>query len=262
MHVTPSELPVVRRDGIAVRFAVMESMAFILAELPRSGSRGTSIEAPCVKPHWAFVISGDVEFECEGRVERILPGSAFHVAPGGPPHTFRVDGPARVAGFEPIDESVDTSESALVAHGFEIIQAPTRLESIVVPKTLAPVVEPNHIETRSWTMSSLVLTEARFGPTSGYTTGWCDIPHWGMVTDGSIALEFEDSVEILGVGDVYHCPAGPPGHRVEAADPATILDLTPLAMLESNRRMSPWRRPIPQDAERLEADPIAVASLG
>ena len=133
------------------------------------------------------------------------------------------------------------------------------LDTVVVHTTHGQSIKGN---LRTAYSDSLVLTEARFGPTSGYTAGWCDAPHWGLVTDGSIALEFEDSVEILGTGDVYHCPPGPPGHRVEAADPATILDLTPLALLESGRRISPWRRPIPQEAERLEADPIAVASLG
>jgi quercetin dioxygenase-like cupin family protein len=236
-------------------------MAFVLAELPATGSRGSAMEEPCTKPHWAFVISGELIFESRGRIERIPPGSAFHVAPGGPPHTFRADGPARVAGFEPIDPTVDTSAAALEARGFEFVPTPGHLEPIVVPATIAPLVAPNHVEARSWVMSSMVLTEARFGSTSGYTTSWCDAPHWGMVTDGSVALEFEDAVEILSVGDVYHCPAGPPGHRVEAADPATILDVTPLAMLESSHRVSPWRRPIPEQAEQLDADPIAVANL-
>jgi quercetin dioxygenase-like cupin family protein len=262
MHVTPSELPIVRRDGVAVRFAVMGSMAFVLAELPRSGSSGTSMEVPCAKPHWAFVVSGEVEFASQGRVQRILPGSAFHVIPGGPPHTFHADGPAWIAGFEPIDAGVDISESTLTAQGFEVIPQGAPVEPLVVPATIAPVLDRGHIQARSWRMSNLILTEARFGPKSGFTAGWCDVPHWGMVSDGSLVMEFEDEMEILGTGDVFHCPGGPPGHRLEAADPASIVDLSPLANLESSRRIAPWRKRIPEEAEQLEADPIAVAGLG
>ena len=34
----------------------------------------------------------------------------------------------------------------------------------------------------------------------------------------------------------------PPGHRAEAADPATFLDLTPLSAFEGGGRLSDWRR--------------------
>ncbi len=79
------------------------------------------------------------------------------------------------------------------------------------------------------------MTRVRMGERSGYTTGWCDAPHWGLVTAGRMAIEWEDDVEILSTGDIFHCPAGPPGHRLEAADPATFVDLTPVAALGDGR---------------------------
>ena len=83
------------------------------------------------------------------------------------------------------------------------------------------------------------------GERSGYTAGWCDSPHWGIVTEGRLAIEWEDDVEILSKGDVFHCPAGPPGHRIEAADPATFIDLTPTAVLDGDGRLTDWRgRPL------------------
>ena len=32
-------------------------------------------------------------------------------------------------------------------------------------------------------MSSFVMTRVRMGERSGYTAGWCDAPHWGLVTE-------------------------------------------------------------------------------
>jgi quercetin dioxygenase-like cupin family protein len=262
MHVTPGALRVVRRGPVAIRFAMLESMAFVLAELPTSGSAGTSIEQPCIKPHWAFVIAGDVTFETEGRRQTIKPGSAFHVPAGGPPHLFRTSGPATIAGFEPIEDPVDASDSALTALGYEIMAPEAAGDASVIPATIEPLVEPRAIDARAWAMSTLVLTQGRFGPGSGYTTNWCDQPHWGMVTAGKLAIEWEDDVEILDAGDVYHCPAGPPGHRLEAADPASIVDLTPLSAFSPGTRMATWRRRLPDAAGPTPDAPIAVAGLG
>jgi hypothetical protein len=77
-----------------------------------------------------------------------------------------------------------------------------------------------------------------------------------------LAIEWEDDIEIVAAGDVYHCPAGPPGHRLEAADPASIIDLTPIAAFVGETRLAPWRRS-PADAVRPREDrSIAVAELG
>lgn len=261
VHVSPSELRMVRQDRIVVRFALFETMAFVLAEIPSSGSRGTSIEGPCVKPHWGFVISGEVEFERGGRRETIGTGSAFHVPAGGAPHRFLAGGAARLAGFEPVDPGIDTSESALLAQGLEVLGREHLSATTVIPAAIMPLPEPKHIDVRAWPMSSLVMTQARFGPGSGYTTDWCDAPHWGLVTSGGIAIEWQNDIEILAAGDVYHCPAGPPGHRLEAADPASIIDLTPIESA-GQARVAPWRVwPTTSASSGSEADPIAVAGL-
>ena len=111
-------------------------------------------------------------------------------------------------------------------------------------------------------MSSLVLTRTRMGATSGYTTAWCDLEHWGMVTAGRVAIEWEADVEVLGTGDIYYCPPGPPGHRITAADPATIVDLTPLASLEGTVRVADWRRRTIDETQRpAGAGPVSVATL-
>ena len=50
----------VRQGGIAIRFAMLGSMAYVLAEIPATGSAGTSLDAPCTQPHWGFVIEGEL----------------------------------------------------------------------------------------------------------------------------------------------------------------------------------------------------------
>ena len=109
-------------------------------------------------------------------------------------------------------------------------------------------------------MSAYVMTRVRMGERSGYTAGWCDAPHWGLVTEGRMAIEWEDDVEILAKGDIFHCPAGPPGHRLEAADPATLIDLTPIA---ASRPSGGWRSGVAGRISPAAASRgIAVAALG
>jgi quercetin dioxygenase-like cupin family protein len=251
-----------RQDGIVFRFALLESMAFVLAEIPPAGSRGTSIEQPCTKPHWGFVVAGEVAFEVRGRKQIVRPGSAFHVPAGGPPHRFSARGTARIAGFEPVDPVMDTSDAGLAAEGFEVIGSEQMGAAALIPASIEPLLEANVIDARSWEMSGFVLTQARFGQGSGYTEAWCDASHWGLVTAGRLAIEWEDDIEILAAGDVFHCPGGPPGHRLEAADPATIVDLTPIDAF-TGRRSAVWRQGPAQSAERSSGgSPIAVAGLG
>lgn len=262
MRVTRNELKVLRQDRTVVRFALLGDWAFVLADLAEPGSSGTALEAPCTKPHWGFVNSGQLVCEVGGRRQVIPAGSAFHVAGGGPPHAFFVAGKARISGFEPVDPAVDTSDEALAALGLARAGHGELAAAVVVPAATEQIADPGRIVARSWAMSQLVLTEARFGPGSGYTTHWCDAPHWGLVTSGRLAVEWEGDVEILAAGDVYHCPAGPPGHRLEAADPASIVDLTPAAALRAGR-VAEWRLAPAAAAERAPADsPLAVAGLG
>jgi hypothetical protein len=53
-------------------------------------------------------------------------------------------------------------------------------------------------------------------------------------------------------------PGRTAGHRLEAADPATFLDLTPIAAL-AGARVAAWRRGMDVDGRR---PAIAVAALG
>ena len=262
MHVTPSDLRMVRQDRIVVRFALLDTMAFVIAEIPASGSHGTSLEEPCVRPHWGLVSAGEVEFECGGRSETVRAGSVFHVPAGGPSHRFLAGSAARIAGFEPLGADLDTTDSALIAQGFEVLHPEHLGAANVIPAVVTPLPEPKQIDVRAWSMSSLVMTHARFGQGSGYTMDWCDAPHWGLVTSGRIAIEWENDIEILAAGDVYHCPAGPPGHRLEAADPASVIDLTPVAAAQT-ARVAPWRVwPTGAASSTSESAPIAVAGLG
>lgn len=260
MHVTPSELRVLRQDGIRIRFALLGSMAYVVAEFPSSGSSGTSIEQACTRPHWGFVLEGEVTLEADDARHAIPAGSAFHVPPDGAPHRFRIAGPARIAGFEPID-TVDASDAGLEARGFELPPADANATASIIPAASDARLEATQIEGRTWSMSSFVLTQARFGPGSGYLNDWCDAPHWGLVTDGRLAIEWEDDIEILAAGDIYHCPGGPPGHRLEAADPAGIIDLTPVEALSAGTRLAPWRRPSDRGPSPARLF-VALASLG
>lgn len=263
MHVSPSELRTLRQDGIVIRFALLGTMAYVLAELPATGSAGTAIEEPCSKPHWGFVLDGIVEVDTGDGWQAIPAGSAFHVPAGSPAHRFRTDGAARIAGFELVDPVVDTSDAGLIAQGFELPGPDAGGSASVIPTVVAPLLDGPQIDARTWPMSSYVLTQARFGPGSGYTSEWCDAPHWGLVTAGRLAIEWEDDIEIVAAGDIFHCQAGPPGHRLEAADPASVVDLTPLAMLTGGRRLAPWREAPRADPSAAGARPsIAVAGLG
>lgn len=261
MHVTPSDLRTLRQDGMLVRFALLESMAFVVAELPRSGSTGTALEINCTRPHWGFVLAGDVEVDVDGRRQPVPPGSAFHLPGGGEPHRFFASGEARIAGFEPVDPQSEPTDESLRARGFEVVGTQPSAAATIVPAAARPLAEPNRVKARTWSMSRFVLTQAQFGPGSGYTAEWCDAPHWGMVTAGRIAIEWEHDLEIVAAGDIYHCAGGPPGHRLEAADPATIIDLTPIEGLEG--RLEGWRRSAVNAAEQPALDePIAIAGLG
>jgi quercetin dioxygenase-like cupin family protein len=240
LHVAPADLRTVSQGGLIVRFAMLGSMAYVLAETPAAGSADTSLERPCTDPHWGFVIEGELTVVRGRRRETIGAGRAFHVFAGEPPHHFETTKPALVAGFAPVDPALDVSDRTLAAQGFNVVAQ--RSPAIIVPAVTQVEIPAGTIRSESWPMSGYVLTQVRMGERSGYGAPWCDAPHWGIVTSGSLAIEFEDDVEVIAAGDVFHCPAGPPGHRAEAADPATFLDLTPLTAFENGGRLSDWRR--------------------
>jgi quercetin dioxygenase-like cupin family protein len=261
MHVAPSDLRTLRQNGIVVHFALLGSMAYVVVDLPVTGSRGTPMEDACVKHHWGFVLDGELAIEVDGHRELVPEGSAFHLPGGGSPHRLRVEGRARIAGFEPLDPVGDISDGALTARGFEILGFEGQPVATVIESSGASWPPEKQIDTRTWQMSSMVLTQARFGPGSGYTADWCDASHWGLVTAGRLAIEWEDDVEILSAGDVFYCPVGPPGHRIEAADPASFIDLTPVDVLGTGR-IAPWRKGSKIPKLSGEGQPIAVAGLG
>ena len=242
-----------------LRFAMLGPMAYVLAEVPKAGSTGTVMERPCERPHWGFVVDGELTYVAQGQRLAIPAGRAFHVPPGGHEHHFETDSSALVAGFEPVESDVDVSDERLIEQGFEPTSQPVKARSV-------PVLSPHsagagEIRTQAWRMAPYVMTRVMMGERSGYTSGWCDAPHWGMVTSGRLAIEWEDDVEILSKGDIFHCPAGPPGHRLEAADPVTLVDFTPIESLESGGRMAEWRRGTLRSA-RGGSRGIAVAALG
>ncbi len=261
MHVAPVDLRSLRQGGLVLRFAMLGEMAYVFAELPATGSTGTSLETPCSQAHWGFVIEGELTFVRDARREVIPPGRAFHVPAGGLDHRFEASGRALIAGFQPVESEDEVSDERLEARGFELL-APDKViaAATIVPAIPTRAVPVGQIRAETWPMSSFLMTRVRMGERSGYTTDWCDAPHWGLVTHGQMAIEWEDDVEILSSGDIFHCPAGPPGHRLEAADPATFLDLTPIAAL-AGARVADWRRDVDVD-DRPPSRGIAVAALG
>ena len=259
MHVAPVDLRAFRQEGIVIRFSMLGSMAYVLAEIPADGTGETMLERPCTDPHWGFVVKGELIFRTDGERETIPAGRAFHVPPGGPLHRFEVPAGAILAGFAPVEPDADVSDDRLAAQGFEPVDM--RPAAMILPPVAQRRVPSRRIQAESWPMSQFQLTRVRMGERSGYTSSWCDVPHWGVVTSGRLAIEWEDDVELLSTGDVFHCPAGPPGHRIEAADPATFIDLTPVEALASGARIAEWRRD-PDAAPSPRSGKIAVASLG
>ena len=239
-------------------------MAFVLAEIPESGSSGTSIERPSQQPAWALVVDGRITYVGDGRPLQIPAGHALYVPGGGPDHHFLATGGSRIAGFQPIDPSIEVSDRVLAEQGFEILApaASAGTAPIVVPTTAGGATAVGAIGARTWSMPPYALTTAQFGPVSGYTADWCDAPHWGLVTGGQLAIEYEHDVEIVTAGDVYYCPAGAPAHRLEAADPATIVDLTPIEAIVGDGRIAEWRRTALSQAGVHVASPISVVALG
>jgi hypothetical protein len=259
LHVAPQDLRVVRRGELVARFATLGQVAYVLAELPRTGSAGTSLEEPCVQPHWGLVVDGELTIASEGRRIDIPAGRAFHVPSGGPVHTLETSGRATIAAFQPIEPALDVSDASLRDRGFEPIDR--AVGTTVAPLLPSRQVQAGEIRVDEWRMSGYVLARVVMGERSGYTTGWCDAPHWGLVTAGRLAIEWEHDVEVLSRGDVFHCPVGPPGHRIEAADPATFVDLTPVSVFEGEGRLADWRRRAMREARRNERG-IAVTALG
>jgi uncharacterized cupin superfamily protein len=244
MRVSPRELKAVRAGGLVTRYAILGQGVFVIVDLPEGGTAGTPVEDACELEHWGLVLQGEVALEAAGR-QVFGPGNAFYVRPGAPAHHFRAARRAVIAGFAPVTEPVDDSPGALKARGIEVVRrvsAPTLPPPMVTIKgTPVRTASIGQIETEAAEMGAWLFTRTTFGRLSGYTDGWCDLPHWGLVLDGDLILRWEDGeIELLGPGDAFHSPAGPPGHRIEVADLATIIDYTPIAAIDDEgRRRAP-----------------------
>ncbi len=240
MRVSPRQLKAVRANGLVTRYAVLGEAAFVVVDLPDGGTSGTPVEDPCELEHWALVLQGELTLE-GARTQTFGPGSAFYVRPGPPAHRFHADDRAVVAGFAPLSEPIDDSPDALRARGIEVVRrasapvAPPRTVRVQGTRTRSASV--GEIEAEAAEMGAWLFTRTSYGPLSGYTDGWCDLPHWGLVLDGDLVLRWEGGkLELLGPGDAFHCPAGPPGHRIEVADQAAIVDYTPIDAVDDERR--------------------------
>lgn len=244
MRVASRELRGVSRDGMLVRFAMLGPVAYVEVEIPRAGSAGTGFEAPSQNPGWGFVLRGHVTLH--GLVTREFPtGTAFYIPPGAPDHHLTAVGGTIVAGFAPVTPDLDTSDRGLRRQGFKLVAAPPSPPPL--PKTIRSL-EPSHVIREAGTidvetapMGEWLFMRTTYGPMSGYTTGWCDLPHWGLVLRGDLTLNFESDVELLSAGDVYYCPAGPPGHAFQVPDAATTIDYTPMVDLGRTERQAEWR---------------------
>lgn len=250
MHVTPTELRVVRHGDLLLRFALLDEVAYVLAELPATGSAGTSLEDACSEAHWAIVLRGDLALEYDGDRRSLTAGTIFHVPEGPPEHRFRAADRVVFAGFVPIDRIGRAYPDILLDPDADGASNPFGDPSPSSSVTMMPGLGTvqaglGRVEAEAALMGPWVACRSTFGKTSGYGSTWCDLPHWGMVLTGSATIEWEDDVEVLTAGDVYYCPAGPPAHHIEVADAATIADFTPSSAFGRTERIADWRPRLP-----------------
>ena len=264
MHVALPDLRALRQGGLIIRYALLGPVAFVLAEVPAAGSSGTQIEQPSRQGRWLLVIGGELTYVDSGRSLRVPAGNALYVPPGGPEHRLTATGHARIAGFQPIDPSAEVTDQVLADRGYEILgpASASRALPLIAPTTTGRPPRAGVIDGRTSPMPPFALTVVQFGPASGYTADWCDAPHWGLVTGGHLVIEYEHDVEIVAAGDVYHCPAGEPAHRLQAADPATIVDLTPIEAISGGGRVAEWRREALAHATEPPLGDVSVVALG
>ena len=245
MHVTPGDLRPIRRDGLVFRTAVLAGAGFAIVELPGGPALRTSIESSCDREHWGYVIRGEATIVLPGnQALSVGAGEAFHL-PAGTGHGVVATGGSQVAAFIPGADAGEVRDGMIGAPvsspdgGQPSIRLdrPTRFLSRRTTDA-----EPRRVIAEGRRMGSHVFAQVRLGVESGYTVGYCDLPHWGMVLSGRLTIEWENDVAALAAGDVFHCPAGPPGHRFLGADPALLIDYTPVDAYGSEAtRMAEWR---------------------
>jgi hypothetical protein len=257
MVIRPWQLHAVRRGPLTVRYAELGLVIYAVVE--SIGSQTTiPLEDWCLEPHWGLMRSGDLELESEPGDRRVLSaGEAFYV-PAHPPHRFLAPGDFVAAGFAPL-QTAPLDDAAAAQAGFETIDgsllAPLEaVEQVSFPAqpTVRSVAE-GRIEVDSLIMGPWVCSSVRFGRKSGFVSSWCDLPHWGTVLDGSLAIETESTTEFVSRGDAFAVTAGPPGHRLEVTDGAAVLDYTPIVAYAAGGRQADWR-------PRIRLVPAAIAA--
>lgn len=243
MRVSPAELQAVKRGGMLTRYALLGQVVFVLVELPSTGTDGTGLDQPCLTDHHGFVTRGTFSVHhADGRTEDFAAGDAFYVPEGPPTHRFSATADCIVGGFSPLAAAADTSDEALEAQGFAVIREPGM--PVAPPPTvrLVGTVEPfersGAVDVVGSQMGKWLFMRSRFGPRSGYTSGWCDLPHWGLVLEGEVAISYAGETELASRGDVYFSP---PGHRFTSPDGAIVIDYTPISDLGAPR-VAAWRR--------------------
>jgi hypothetical protein len=244
MRVAPNELTAVSREGMLIRYAILGPVAFVVVDLPDTGTAGTDLEAPCRIEHHGIVVKGELTLVRAGRVPQVIgPEIAFHVRPGTPRHHFETASAAVIAGFVPVDPGMDVSSGALAAQGYEPVSGPRRQAHL--PRTVrirdgdARVRRKGRFEAEGSVMGPWLLMRSAFRP-GDFSGGWCEVPHWGLVLDGAVAINYRGSVELVSAGDAFYAD---PGHQFETPDGATIVDYTPVAELDGTHRAATWRRP-------------------
>jgi mannose-6-phosphate isomerase-like protein (cupin superfamily) len=247
VHISPSSLRTVSRGGLVIRYASLGPVLFTVGDIGESGTRGTSLEEICTTPHWFVSLRGELEVvPVEGEALHLSPGQAAYIPGGAPGHRFHADGPVTAAGFAPqppraIEEAEIRAAGFVVERSADLWVPDEQREIALIGGGPAIVLRRGQIHADAALMGPWVACGARFGSTAGYRTSWCDMPHWGLVLAGSMAIDWEDDVELVRAGDAYHCPAGPPGHRFEVPDAVTIVDFTPLEDVAAGGRSATWR---------------------
>jgi mannose-6-phosphate isomerase-like protein (cupin superfamily) len=226
-----------------IRYAVLGPVAFALVELPETGSVGTSLARSCRIEHHGIVVRGELRV-VRGRTRRRFEAdTAFHVPAGTPSHRLEAGAGTAIAGFVAVEPGFDSSPGALRAMGFDPVakarQVPHMPRSIRLPETDGPIRRKGRFEVEASLMGSWLLLRSAFRP-GDYSGGWCEVPHWGIVLEGAVAINYRSTVELLAAGDVFYAERG---HQFETPDGASIVDYTPVDALDGSSRVATWRQP-------------------
>lgn len=261
MRIAPGELQAIRGQGMLTRYALLGPAAFVIVEFGADGTVGTGLDQPCLTDHHAIVARGQFAVHhADGRSETFQVGDAFYVPHGPPTHTFSSSPDAVVSGFAPTPTPPDTTDAALEARGFSVVEGPAVPLPPPTSVTLAGSVQPfrrtGAVDVEGSRMGDWLFMRSRLGPRSGYASGPCELSHWGLVLDGEILIASDGATELATRGDVYFAAGG---HRITSPDGAAIVDYTPIADL-AGRRAETWRRAAITRFQDAVADPPGGSS--